>query len=205
MQTFSKASLFLLALLLTSMPALACITQPPSPESLTLDMDPVEISLYNDPYFGDTDYFSLSAINLSYPNTTYDLLFSVGESGEWQKFDTMFGPFMYTEFDLSESPSNIIDLKLGLYDSNGLVSEEAEVTFFSFEPQLAEEYGWHDWAILNWLDDEGSSLDVSTFLSTFPFGDPLDMVGTTAVPIPSSGLLLSLGILCLIGRRNSQR
>jgi hypothetical protein len=207
MRTLSKAtSFFILVLLLISTPALACTTQSPYLESLTVDLDPVVVSLFNNPDLGDTDNFSLCAIDLSYPNNSYDLLFNVAGSDDWQNFNTMFGPFMYANFDLSESSSNIIDLNLGLYDSDLLVSEKAEVTFFSFEPQQTGEYNWYDWVVLNWLDDNDTPLNVSTFLSTFPCGDPYDMVGTTAaVPIPGTGLLLSLGILCLIGRRNSQK
>jgi hypothetical protein len=205
MQTLSKVILlFLFVLLLNSMQALACSTPQP-PQNLNFDKDPVVISLYNDPDVGDTSYFKLCVIDLSYPNNTYDVLFSIGESGDWQNFNTMFGPLTYTEFDMSESPSNTIDLNLRLYDGDVLVSNQAKVNFFSYDPQLTEEYSWYDWAVLNWLNEDGSELDVSTLLTTFSCGDPLDMVGTTAVPIPGTGLLLSFGILCLIGRRNNRK
>jgi hypothetical protein len=204
MQSLLKTTFFLLlALLLASTPALACtVEDPPVLSSFTHSQDPVDISLYD--YSGD-DAFSLCAIDLSYPNNTYDVMYFVEGSSGWQPFNTMFGPFMYAEFDLSGSSSDIINLNLGLFDGEDLVSNQAETTFFSFYPRLTEDYSWYDWAVLNWQDDDGSPLDVSTLLSTFPCGDPLDMVGTTAVPIPGTGLLLSFGILCLIGRRNSQR
>lgn len=205
MKYFTKAVFASLVLLMAAMPALACHVDPPDIDPAA--SSPAAISLYNNAAGGEADSITLFALNMFDSGEFYGLAFDDGTTDDWQSFNPLMGPLFGNELNMSAvtfDQAGRIDLNLGLADCTGeIISETAEVTFHSFQSQM-DGYDWFNWVELNWLDEEDTPLNVSTVLSAWLPWDSEDMVGTTAVPIPGTGLLLSLGLLCLIGRRSRQ-
>jgi hypothetical protein len=207
MKILTKTIVFSVVILLTALPAFACLEPPPEVDDcLPPISDPVSISLFNSPEVGQTDTISLFALNLFDNDPIYDLQFNQAGGGDWQSFNPLLGPIMGDRLNLTTvtfDQPGIIDLNLRLTDGDDVVSDRAEVNFYSFQTQL-DDYNWYNWVELRWLDDCGDPLDVTSALTAWLPWDSQDLVGT-AVPIPGTALLLSLGVLCLVGRRNCQR
>lgn len=187
-----------------TVPALACSIEPIEPTGVV----PATLSLYNDPVAGDPDTLTLFALNLSDSGSFFNLEFEEAGSGAWRNFNPVFGSFFDDELNLTtftfDQAAEVTGLNLRLLDCQGVVSTQAEITFHSFQA-LIDGYDWFNWVELSWFDDSGNPLDVSTALTAWLPWDSEDMVGTTAVPIPGSGILLGLGVLCLIGRRRHSK
>ncbi len=212
MKLLWKVILFSVAILVAAVPAFACHVDPVEPpfvdDFFTGSLNPVAISLFNAPDTCDSDTVTLSAFFGFGMGNLYDLELSQN-GNDWTAFNPSSWDIL-TAYTF-EDPQATINLNLRLSDAAGVVSNSADVTFYSEQAQDGG-YDWYNWVELNWLNDaNGESINVSTLLTALvipgtgcELGNRHDLVGMASVPIPGTGLLLSIGLLCLIGRRKTQ-
>lgn len=210
MSLMKKTILIAVVVLLAAVPGYACMMDDTTPIDGNLSsgiLDQTRISLFNDATQGNTDAITLFALNLYDPSLSYDLQFQADDSGDWMSFSPVLGSFETSILDLMShtfNQSGIFNLDLKLFDGSDVVSETASLTFHELQYQ-EDAHDWYSWAELEWFDENGDALDVTTALWAWVPGDTKDMIGPEALPIPGTGLLVLLGVVGLIGCRRNIR